>query len=201
MRYFRVETRDGVDTLVELTPDLPATLQVLEEPPGQPAFDEETGEWVAGTPARYRERPLVFGDIYPGEGVPEAAGLAVGMIRKGKGWVMPPPPPQPQPDPVMVEATVRAEFTRRILAVATLEQQTSLARYGLRLALKLRRPGATLTAEEEADVAIMDALDLWEGDMVSVRDRLIAAGDAAAASRDETWPAPPEGAAALAAAC
>ena len=119
---------------------------------------------------------------------------AIGWAWDGARLVAPPAPP---PDPDVVRALVSAEMGRRILAVASPEQQASMARYGIRLAFR----AAALTPEERADADMLGALDLWEAAMLARRDELIAAGDPAAAMADDAWPTPPEGATAFVAEC
>lgn len=135
-------------------------------------------------------------DAYDVRDVSGVEGVAVGWLLQDDGAVAPAPVPPLTPE--QIEAVVRAEFQARVARVVTPAQQSSMARYGLRLALQDRD---TYTDEERADAALITAIDRWEGALIEVRERLLTAGDMSAALLDATWPAPPDGAAELAAAC
>jgi hypothetical protein len=82
-----------------------------------------------------------------------------------------------------IEAAYRAYIHAHIAP----HRRLSVLSYGLVIA---RKSGPT--AEETADLAMIDAIDAWESDCIAVRNARLAAID----TTETTWPAPPDGLAA-----
>ncbi len=90
----------------------------------------------------------------------------------------------------VVAPRIGAECDRRI-AAALAGKSDSMQREATHL-LRLHATGAPLTAEQQADAALLSDINAWETEMIAVREALILAADPT--YRDDThWPPPPSG--------
>lgn len=116
--------------------------------------------------------------------VPAEPRAVAGMLWDGARATLPPP------DPARLAAAIRREYTSRI-ADALQGKDASIAREAQFLQ-NLAFRSIALSAEQQADVALILEINAWETAMIEVREALIELGDASFADAAH-WPAPPAG--------
>ncbi|MDE2577966.1 MAG: hypothetical protein KGL46_04095 [Hyphomicrobiales bacterium] len=93
--------------------------------------------------------------------------------------------------PVDVRIVVAEQCAGRI-AAALKGKDGSMMREAIYLQSVVAGGGA-LSDAQKAEATMFATINAWESAMIEKREALIAAGDAAAAMVDATWPAPPDG--------
>lgn len=106
------------------------------------------------------------------------------IIKDGTAW-------RAQSEGERLAPAINKEFYKRVAATGITEKRGSMNSYLGALNAKVI-DGDALTADEASDCALLRSIDAWEGDMVEMREALIAAADTTY-QNDAHWPPKPAG--------